>query len=84
MSKGQQRKMRGAVCSVPVNFDAVCNSLPRPPSSCGFIMVKLKWTIEFKGYYYFQAVRKTQVLSALTKLKEINSLYQSIDINGAY
>ena len=46
-------------------------------------MVKLKWKIEFKGYCYFQAVRLTQVLSALTKLKEINSLYQSIDINGS-
>ena len=25
MSKGQQRKIRGAVCNVPVNFDAVCH-----------------------------------------------------------
>ena len=83
MSKGQQRKIRGAFCNVPVHFDAVSNILPRPPFSCGFIMVKLKRKIEFKGHCYFQAVRPTQDLSALTKLKEINSLYQSIDIDGS-
>ena len=65
MSKGQQRKIRGAVCNVPLNYDAVGNSLPLPPSSCGFIMVKLKRKLEFKGHCYFQAVRPTQVLSAL-------------------
>ena len=36
ISKGQQRKIRGAVFNVPLNYDAVCNGLPRPPSSCGF------------------------------------------------
>ena len=81
MSKGQQRKIRGAVCNVPLTYDAVCNSLPRPPSSCSFIMVKLKRKLELKGHCYFQAVTPTQVISALRKLKEINSLYQSIDIN---
>ena len=64
-----------------MQFAIVCHALP--PSSCGFMMVKLKWKIEFKGHCYFQAVRPTQVLYALTKLKEINSLYQSIDINGS-
>ena len=41
----------------------------------------MKRKLEFKGHCYFQAVRPTQVLSALRKWKEINSLYQSIDIN---
>ena len=74
-SKGQERKIRGAVCNVPLNYDAVCISLPRSPFSCGFIMVKLKQKLEFRGHCYFQAVIPTQVLSALRKWKEINSLY---------
>ena len=30
MHKGQQKKIRGAVCNVPVYYDTVCKSLPRP------------------------------------------------------
>lgn len=83
MQKGQQRKIRGAVCNVPIDYDTVCKHLPRPPSSSGFVMIKLKRKIEFNGHCYFQAVRPEFVTRALTKLREINFLYQSIEINAS-
>jgi len=30
MPKGQQRKIKGAICNVPVQCDETCNILPRP------------------------------------------------------
>ena len=31
MPKGQQRKIKGAICNVPVNCEEICTILPRPP-----------------------------------------------------
>ena len=31
MPKGQQRKIKGAICNVPVNCQETCAALPRPP-----------------------------------------------------
>ena len=42
ISKGQQRKIRGAICNVPVSCEETCHVLPRPPDSSGIIMLKLK------------------------------------------
>ena len=41
MPKGQQRKVKGAICNVPVECDETCKVLPRPPERSG-IMLKLK------------------------------------------
>ena len=30
MPKGQQRKIKGAICNIPVDYETVCRSLPRP------------------------------------------------------
>ena len=39
MHKGQQRKIRGAICNVPVECDQTCNQLPHPPDrSCIIIL----------------------------------------------
>ena len=84
MQKGQQKKIRGAACNVPVDYDTVCKSLPRPPSSSGFVMIKLKRKIEFNGHCYFQAVRPEFINRALTKLQEINFLYQTVEINTSW
>ena len=42
MPKGQQRKIKGAICNVPVECDQTCSILPRPPERSGIIMLKLK------------------------------------------
>ena len=42
MPKGQQRKIKGAICNVPVNCDQTRKILPRPPERSGIILLKLK------------------------------------------
>ena len=42
MPKGQQKKVSGAICNVPVDCDQTCKVLRRPPERSGIIMLKLK------------------------------------------
>ena len=81
MPKGQQRKIRGAICNVPVSCEETCHVLPRPPNSSGIIMLKLKRKLQFRGHVYFQAVRPEVVLHALQWLQLNNELYQNVAIN---
>ena len=81
MPKGQQRKVKGAICNVPVECDNTCKVLPRPPDSSGIIMLKLKRKLQFRGHVYFQAVRPEVINVALNWLKLNNPLYHDITIN---
>lgn len=81
MAKGQQRKIKGAICNVPIECDQTCNVLPRAPERSGIIMLKLKRKLNFRGHVYFQAVRPDIVLSALTWLRVNNPLYSGITVN---
>jgi len=81
MPKGQQRKIRGAICNVPVSCEETCYVLPRPPDSSGIIMLKLKRKLQFRGHVYFQAVRPEVVLHALQWLQRNNELYENVAIN---
>ena len=68
MTKGQQRKMKGAICNVPFECSQTCIVLPRPPDRSGIILLKLKRKLQFRGHVYFQAVRPQFVINALTGL----------------
>ena len=81
MPKGQQRKIKGAICNVPVQCDETCSILPRPPERSGIILLKLKRKLQFRGHVYFEAVRPEIVISALNWLKVNNPLYKKIEIN---
>ena len=81
MPKGQQRKIKGAICNVPVECDQTCSVLPRPSERSGIIMLKLKRKLEFKGYVYFEAVRPEFILESLIWLKSHNVLYKDIKID---
>ena len=81
MPKGQQRKIRGAICNVPVSCEETCHVLPRPPDSSGIIMLKLKRKLQFRGHVYFEVVRPEVVLHALQWLQRNNELYQNVSIN---
>ena len=50
MPKGQQRKINGAICNVPVECDKTCQTLPRAPESSGIILLKLKRKLQFRGH----------------------------------
>ena len=81
MPKGQQRKVKGAICNVPVECDKTCKVLPRAPERSGIILLKLKRKLEFRGHVYFQAVRPQFVVNALNWLKANNPLYNDITID---
>ena len=81
MPKGQQRKIKGAICNVPVECSQTCNVLPRPPDRSGIILLKLKRKLQFRGHVYFQAVRPQFVISALNWLVANNPLYRNIEIH---
>lgn len=55
MPKGQQRKIKGAICNVPVDCDNTCKLLPRPAENSGIIMLKIKRKPDFRSHVYFQA-----------------------------
>ena len=81
MPKGQQRKVKGAICNVSIECDEICKVLPRPPERSGIIMLKLKRKLEFRGHVYFQTVRPQFILDALNWLKLNNPLYNNITID---
>ena len=55
MHKGQQRKIKGAICNVPVECDQTYNKLPCPPDRSGIIILKLQRKLHSRGHVYFQA-----------------------------
>ena len=65
MPKGQQRKIKGAICNVPVDCEQTCRDLPRPPARPGIIMLKLNRKMTFTDHVYFQAVRPQLLQNAL-------------------
>ena len=69
MPKGQWRKIKGAICNVPVECDQTCNILPRPPERSGIILLKLKRKLQFRGKVYFEVVRPEFIMTALNWLK---------------
>ena len=81
MPKGQQRKIKGAICNIPVDCERTCRILPRPPERSGIILLKLKRKLEFKGHVYFQAVHPQIVHAALTWLQLNNPLYANVGID---
>ena len=80
MPKGQQRKIKGAICNVPVECSQTCNVLPRPPDRSGIILLKLKRKLQFRGHVYFQAVCPQFVINTLNWLVANNPLYRNIQI----
>ena len=50
--KGKQRKIKGAICNVPVNCNQTCNILPRALERCGIILIKLKRKLQFRGHLF--------------------------------
>ena len=81
MPKGQQRKIKGSICNVPVRCDQTCNILPRPSERSGIIMLKLKRKLQFRGHVYFEAVRPESIQAALNWLKSNNILYKDVSID---
>ena len=76
--------IRRLVCNISVSeVDVSCNMLTRPADSCGFIIVKLKRKLEYKGHVVFEAVRPDVMIQFPEFLRSHNDLYSGIEINPA-
>ena len=78
LPRGGQRGIKGCVVNVPSNLSTVTNILPRIPSNCGLVPIKLKRKLKYKGHSMYQAIRPENVLTALQCLKKINKNYKNI------
>ena len=78
MPKGQQPKIKGSVCNIPIRADAVSECLPRGADNDGVVIVKLKRKLMFHGHVYFENVRPGFVNNVLHFLKSFNPFYSNI------
>ena len=49
--KGKQRKIKGAICNVPVNCNQTCNILPRALERCGIILIIIKFGYNARSHW---------------------------------
>ena len=84
MPRGKSLNVKGSICNIPVSeVDVSCNLLPVPADINGFINVKLKRKLEYKGHVVFEAARPDVVIQFLEFLRSHNDLYSDIEINPA-
>jgi len=81
MSKGQQKKIKGALCNIPIQAEEIHNCLPPGMDSNGLIWVKLKRKVEYRGHVLFEGVDPIRIKCALEYLKKSNPFYSDILIN---
>ena len=81
MHKGQQRKIKGVICNVPVECDQTCNQLPHQPDRSCIIIIKLKRKLQSGGQVYFEASRPELIQQVLNCLKLHNPLYKDVLID---
>ena len=80
LPSGKQRCIHGPAVNVPSNVDSVCTMLPRLPSECELVPLKLKRKLSYKGHYLYDYVSPQKLINALKWLKANNPLYADVDI----
>ena len=80
LPSGKQRCIHGPAVNVPSNVDRVCTMLPRLPSECELVPLKLKRKLSYKGHYLYDYVSPQKLINALKWLKANNPLYADVDI----
>ncbi len=74
---GKQKCIHGPAVNVPSKVDTVCEILPRLPSECELVPLKLKRKLSYKGHYLYDYVSPEKLSNALRWLK---ALYANIKI----
>ena len=78
MPKGQQPKIKGAICNISILVEAVNNCLPQGTDSNGLLFVKPKRKLIYRGIVLFENVRPDVVRDALQYLRNSNPFYSDI------
>ena len=79
LPSGKQRCIHGPAVNVPSKVDKVCTMLPRLPSQCELVPLKLKRKLSYKGHYRYDFVSPERLTNALNWLKTNNPLYANDD-----
>ena len=74
LPSGKQRCMHGPAVNVPSKIDNVCTMLPRLPSQCELVPLKLKRKLMYTGHYMYDYVSPEKLIDALKCLKASNPL----------
>ena len=85
ITKGQTRKIKGAICNIPVQKIVMnCIILSRSPKGNGIFIVKLNRKIQCICHVSFEVVRPEMVAKLLTYLQNINPSQKNIvvDLNN--
>ena len=80
LPSGKQKCIKGPAVNVPTKIDCVCTMLPRLPSECELVPLKLKRKLSYKGHYLYDFVSPEKLTNALKWLKANNRLYADIHI----
>ena len=79
---GGHYKVNGPPVNVPATLDQIIDILPHMPSELQLHPVKLKYKLEYKSHYKYDMICRDHVISAITWLKQHNSHYRDITLNG--
>ncbi|XP_062581095.1 uncharacterized protein LOC134242909 [Saccostrea cucullata] len=79
---GGQKNVHGPVICVPSDMRKTV-SLPMKQDENLLLRVKLKRKLNYKGYFEYQFVNTTHIMSALSYLKEHNHWYKDIKIESS-
>ena len=52
--KDEFSRIKGSMCNIPIETANVCNILPRPAVSKGWILAKLKRHLKYSGHVYLE------------------------------
>ena len=81
---GKQRCIHGPAVNVPTDLSSVCNLLPRLPSQCQILPMKLKRKLQYRGHYMYDFIRPDKGIAALQWLKMNSPLYKDIEVNSEW
>ena len=84
LPRGGQKGIKGPAVNVPTSLDSVVSMLPRLPSQCGIVPVKLKRKLCYKGHVLYQSIRPGSVMNALEYLTNHNIKYKDVAINKTW
>ena len=81
---GKQHCIHGPAVNVPTDLSSVCTLLPRLPSQCQILPMKLKRKLQYRGHCMYDFIRPDKVIAALEWLKMSNPLYKDIAVNSEW
>ena len=81
MPKDHFSKLKGSICSIPIETAEINDILHQGVHSNVFLMVKLKQKLNLRGHVFFEAASPDSRYMGLSYLNEINLQHNNIIID---